>query len=168
MLLQTAASSKWNARQLLHVECFKAWPSTMQRWQMREKIQKAARDMREQSLAHMTERFRLLQENSLMQQVLVECALGPGPAKAPAGSVAEINREAAQGKSYFTKLKWAQSHVGLHVHESNHNVSVWAIKKQPASDTAFPNGEHQGVVFRARFLHPHDATLAKEFRISSS
>jgi hypothetical protein len=86
---------------------------------LREKIQKVERDMREQSLAHMTERFRLIEQNSAiseraktekiqMQQALVKCALGPEPAQAALRVlygmrddriVCEIDREAAKGRS---------------------------------------------------------------------
>jgi hypothetical protein len=70
------------------------------------KIQKLENDIREQSLAHMTERFRLIEEISAiseraktekiqMQQALVKCALGPEPAQAALRVLYEMpaNRE---------------------------------------------------------------------------
>jgi hypothetical protein len=154
---------------------------------LREKIQKLENDMREQSLAHMTERFRLMEENSSiyeltktqknqMQQALVKCALGPEPAKAalrvlyklPADAlVHEIDREAAQGKSYGVS-RYYKGTVGLHVHESNHNVAVWLIKRQPDCDTQYPNGLPPPFRIYNRILHPYDVTLAKQITMSSS
>ena len=54
----------------------------------------------------------------------------------------------------------------MHIHESNHNIAVWLIKRQPDCDTQFPNGfTHPKSVFSARILHPYDVTLAKEIRV---
>ena len=97
---------------------------------LRQNIQKVAHDMREQSLAHTTER-----------QALLKCALGPEPAKnalkvlynlPAADAVFEIDREAAKGRSHVV-MNWSYSTGGtaVTVHECNHNVAVWAIISQP-------------------------------------
>ena len=154
---------------------------------LREKIQKVERDMREQSLAHMTERFRLIEQNSAiseraeteknqMQQALVKCALGPRPAQAALKvlyklrddkNVYEIDRDAAKGRSYSV-CSYCHGAVGLHIHESNHNVAVWLIKRQPVCDTIYPNGLPLGRRFYNRILHPYDVTLAKEISVQNS
>jgi hypothetical protein len=145
---------------------------------LREKIQKLENDVREQSLAHMTERFRLTSENSAiseraktekqqMQQALVSCALGPQPAHAALRvlyeleantEVYEIDREAAKGRSHavYESNLWDNVKVVLHVHESHHNVAVWLIKKQPYRDTRMPKFSSCIML-----LHPYDVTLAK-------
>ena len=146
-----------------------------------------------QTRTHMGEKLRLMKEISVvseraeieqyeiseraeyaknqMQQALVECALGPQPAQAalrvlyqmPADhEVFEIDREAAKGRSHEVQV-YDSLQVALHVHESNHNVAVWLIKKQPAYDTEFPHGQ-PGIEFCKidRILHPYDVTLAKD------
>ena len=150
---------------------------------LREKIQKVERDMREQSLGHMTERFRLIEQNSAiserakteknqMQQALVKCALGPQPAKAALRVlygmrddriVCEIDREAAKGRSYGV-ISYHDAAVDLRIHESNHNVAVWLIKR-PDCDTRYPNGLPLVKRFYHRILHPYDVTLAKEISV---
>jgi hypothetical protein len=144
--------------------------------------------MREQSLAHMTERFRLIEQNSAiserektekiqMQQALVKCALGPQPAQAALKvlyklrddqNVYEIDREAAKGRCYGV-CNWFNGAVNLHVHESNHNVAVWLIKRQPVCDTQYPNGlPNPDRHFHTRILHPYDVTLKKEIRVQKA
>ena len=146
-----------------------------------------------QTRAHMMEKLCLIQENSAiseraeiaqyeisgraeyeknqMQQALVKCALEPQPAKAalrvlyemPADrEVFEIDRFAAIGRSHEVWFE-DEIQVALHVHESNHNVAVWLIKRQPAYDTKFPHGQPAMQRLKIdRILHPYDTTLAKD------
>jgi len=134
---------------------------------LREKIQKLENDVREQSLAHTTERFRSKTKKQQMQQALVSCALGPQPAQAalrvlykfdPNREVYEIDREAAKGRSHavYESSIWADTEVVLHVHESHHNVAVWLIRKHPDRNTRMPNFSSF-----TKLLHPYDVTLAK-------
>ena len=132
---------------------------------LRQNIQKVERDMREQSLAHTTER-----------QALLKCALGPEPAKnalkvlynlPAADAVFEIDREAAKGRSHVV-MNFAGG-TFVTVHECNHNVAVWAIKSQPVfvfgpppRPLAPPDRIH------ASILHPYDVCLSKTIRIISS
>jgi hypothetical protein len=147
---------------------------------LREKIQLLEKDILKQSLAHQTERVRLMQENSemseqilemkqkkkKMQRALVTCALGPQSAQAAlrvlyklhsSREVFEIDREAAKGRSHavYESIMFGGLKVALHVHESHHNVAVWLIKTQPDHDRSMPRFSSS-----SRLLHPYDTTLA--------